>query len=332
MPRSTLDLSVIIPTYNRPVLIRETIESVLTQTLPPKEIIVVDNGPCSSQYVETVRSYGDRVTYLRNDPPGTLGARNAGLGCATSSWVAFLDDDDLWLPDFLVVARDAMNDPRVTVIGADHVKFEGSVRQPASNFDLAPEGYWDGIGPPVDGKVHSFVGKFPLERLLRRIPFYPSSMLMRRDLALEIGGFDLSLTGFITEDIEFLIRLLTAGELSIIWRPMMEYRLHESSYSRGKHRQTVGRWEIFEFVFENHKDMDGRLRAALEKDLPARRAHVFNVAFGLGDHDTMRKVWQIVDKRRRTWRMHLRRLIAAAPAPLAAPLEKILIRSKLSSD
>lgn len=320
------DLSVVIPTYDRPVLIRETIDSVLAQVLPPREIILVNNGPHQDAYRELAASYGDKVTYLRSDPPGTQGARNTGLNHATSSWVAFLDDDDLWTPDFLSVAAPLLDDPGISIIGADHIKMEEGRLQAQSNFDLAPQRYWEGIRPAgeADAGIVFRVGKFPLDRLVKRIPFYPSSLLLRRDLVRAIGGFDLRLTGYVTEDIEFLVRALTSGSLAIIWKPMMHYRLHASSYSRGKRRQVVGRWRIFEYIHA-HAEFDAKFRELLSRDLPTRRAKVFDVAFAIGDFDAMTDAWPGLRPKDRTWRRRLRRMIAAFPSPAREVLNKALV-------
>lgn len=320
-----LDVTVVISTFDRPVLIRETIDSVLAQTVPAKEIVVVDNGPFEQRYRDVVASYGGRVTYLRNDPPGTLGARNAGLRHAATEWVAFLDDDDLWKPRFLEIAREAMADPRVSYIGADHVKFEAGERQPVTNFDCAPAGYWDGIPRPAAGKAHSFVGRFPVERLLRRIPFYPSSAIIKRDLVTAIGGFDVRMTGYVTEDVEFLIRALSSAQLAIIWEPMMEYRLHPGSYSRGSARQEIGRWKVFEYVRAHH-ELDPALARALDDDLPERRKRIFSVAYDSGDNETLSAVSKLLPGSAWTAKRHLRAALAKLPRPLAEPVRRGIAR------
>lgn len=326
-PDDTADLSVIIPAYDRLVLIRETIDSVLAQTVPPREIIVVDNGPLAEEHRRLVDTYGGRVRYLRSEPRGVIHARNAGIRHASSRWIVFLDDDDLWSPGFLAIAREAMRDPRVGFIGADHVKFEGAAKEPETNFERAPPGYWDGIPRPEPGKDYSFVGKFPLDRLLRRIPFYPSSGLVRRDVALAVGGFDPQVAGFITDDIEFLIRALTASELAIIWKPMMEYRLHAGNVSRGRNRQSLSRWKVFEFAYRNHRDLDPAFRAALERDLPQRREDAFEVAFATDDHATVKAAWARLEPAQRTWRRRLRRAIVGVPQPWSNMLKRRLVRS-----
>ena len=93
-------VSVIIPTYNRADFIVASLESVLAQTYAPLEIIVVDNGS-TDDTLTRLEPYGDKIT-LCHEPKAGMGgsyARNKGLDRATGDYIAFLDSDDLWLPD-----------------------------------------------------------------------------------------------------------------------------------------------------------------------------------------------------------------------------------------
>ena len=82
MPSASRRVSVVVPTYTRADLIEETIDSVLRQTVPAHEIIVVDDGSTDST-CELVRAYGDRVILLQHDHHGAAAARNRGLARAT---------------------------------------------------------------------------------------------------------------------------------------------------------------------------------------------------------------------------------------------------------
>jgi glycosyltransferase involved in cell wall biosynthesis len=89
-------ISVIIPAYNRETYLAEAIESVLLQSQPPAEIIVVDDGS-TDHTGEIARSFGEKVTCITQENQGAGAARNAGLERAGGSYVAFLDSDDLWV-------------------------------------------------------------------------------------------------------------------------------------------------------------------------------------------------------------------------------------------
>jgi glycosyltransferase involved in cell wall biosynthesis len=90
-------VSVIIPTYNRAYILRDAIESALSQEGAEMEIVVVDDGSTDST-ADLAAQYGSRVVYLLQDHHGAAPARNLGLGEARGDYIAFLDSDDVWLP------------------------------------------------------------------------------------------------------------------------------------------------------------------------------------------------------------------------------------------
>lgn len=91
-------ISVVIPAYNAGPFINRTLDSVLAQTLPADEIIVVDDGSTDNT-AEVVKAYGSKVTYIYQENAGDAAARNTGITTAKGDWIAFLDHDDEWLPD-----------------------------------------------------------------------------------------------------------------------------------------------------------------------------------------------------------------------------------------
>lgn len=93
-------ISVVIPAYNAGAYIARTIQSVLNQTSPPDEIIVVDDGS-SDNTVEVVRTFGEKVILISQDNAGASVARNTGIQADKGNWVAFLDGDDEWMPQKL---------------------------------------------------------------------------------------------------------------------------------------------------------------------------------------------------------------------------------------
>jgi len=94
--RREVDVTVIIPTYNRLEYLVEAIESVLLQTVIVKEIIVVDDGS-TDKTAEVVRAYGNNICYVYQENQGVSAARNHGIQLATSKYIAFLDSDDRWM-------------------------------------------------------------------------------------------------------------------------------------------------------------------------------------------------------------------------------------------
>src|SRR5680860_243609 len=120
--------TVVIPTYRRDDFLRDAISSVLAQTFPDYEIIVVDDAPDSST-ASVVAAFGDpRITYLKNSrSKGGAGTRNTGAALARGAWIAFLDDDDTWLPQKL--------ESIATIVSADNAEL-GLVYSGRSRYDF----------------------------------------------------------------------------------------------------------------------------------------------------------------------------------------------------
>ena len=95
-----MQISVVIPAYNIESYIERAIDSVLAQTRPADEIIVVDDGSKDATG-EKIKAYGNKVSYVHQDNRGLSGARNTGIRHAAYKWIAFLDGDDEWLPNHL---------------------------------------------------------------------------------------------------------------------------------------------------------------------------------------------------------------------------------------
>src|SRR4051794_8654152 len=90
-------VAVIIPTFNYARFVGRAVQSVLDQTFPPAEVIVVDDGSTDAT-AGVLESFGSRITVLRQQNRGVAAARNLGVRHSTAPLLAFLDADDLWLP------------------------------------------------------------------------------------------------------------------------------------------------------------------------------------------------------------------------------------------
>ena len=222
------DVSFVVPTHNRPTYLAEAIASIRAQTISPREIIVVDNGNDGAT-ASVLSPFAGSVRLVRSEYGSVQIARNTGFREANTTWVATLDDDDVLHPTFLQEALPLLDDRGVDIVSSDHRKFRGDVFEEDTNFEQAPSGYWDWVKHKGERTV---IGRFPLAKLLQRIPVYPSTTIIRREFALSIGGYDPAMRGIPVEDIEFLVRALTHGNLGMVWKPLVSYRLHPATTLR----------------------------------------------------------------------------------------------------
>ena len=171
MPR----ISVIIPTFNRARICRDAVQSVLAQTSPPHEIIVVDDGSEDTTR-EMIAQFGDRVHYIHQDNEGASAARNRGCKAATGEWIALLDSDDLWAPEKLekqIALLAVCPTAAVCYCNYEYTDMKGCVVD-RSNF-IAPE-----------------AGEGVFAALLAGCPVHPCSVVVRK-ACLRAGPFDVSL-------------------------------------------------------------------------------------------------------------------------------------------
>lgn len=183
-----LKVSIIIPAYNAVRFIRQTIESVLAQTFQDFEIIVVDDGS-SDKTADIARSFGEPVYCIQKPNGGVSRARNTGIGNAKGEYIAFLDADDLWQPTKLekqVALLDAASDVGLCFASTERI-----------NENNETIGY-------IEGRDYADFSE-ALLLYLCIVSGSCSSAMVRKELLLQIGGFDSRLTNY--EDWDCWLRL-----------------------------------------------------------------------------------------------------------------------------
>lgn len=209
------DVTVVIPTQDRPLLLRDAVRCALEQADVETEVVVVDD--CSEPPVAPtiVPAQFERLRLLRhNSPRGNAAARNTGLTAARGRWVAFLDDDDLWAPIKLreqLTAIDQVPDAVYAYCGAVEVDAHLRVIK-----DLVPP---DPTALPT--------------LMTRRnvMPAGASNVIVRTSVLRDIGGFDESFRNL--PDWDLWLRLLQAGPAACCTERLVAYRRHSLSGRRG---------------------------------------------------------------------------------------------------
>ncbi|HEV8435798.1 MAG TPA: glycosyltransferase [Thermoanaerobaculia bacterium] len=202
-------VSVIIPSYNYARYLGEAIDSALGQTLPPLEVIVVDDGS-TDDTPHVLATYGDRIHVLRQKNAGVAVARNSGIAAARGEYIAFLDADDVWLPRKLELQMPLFTDS----VGLVHCGLE---------FGTAIQ------LPRIDGDVANAL--LLLEPDVIHGP--GSTVVVPKRVAEEAGGFDASLPA--SEDWDFIYRVATRHRVAHVPEPLVRYRKHGS----GRHDDIV---------------------------------------------------------------------------------------------
>lgn len=206
-------ISVVIATRNRPEMLRAAIDAVGEQTYagPIETLVVFDQTePDPTIARDDPRR---RVVVLANTDrtPGLAGARNTGILAATGEFVAFCDDDDLWLPTKLDAQIRHIGDALTSVTGIV-VDFDGT------RTERIP----DAAGFTLDNLVRD-----------RIMEAHPSTVMVRRDALLgPIGLVDEELPKSYAEDFDFIIRALQAGGVSVVAEPLVIVRWGNSMFSR----------------------------------------------------------------------------------------------------
>jgi glycosyltransferase involved in cell wall biosynthesis len=284
----------IIPTRNRSVLLQRALRSVYRQTLPARQILIIDDG--SDDPITLPAELQDpRVNVVRHErPEGGPTSRNRGLALATEPFVAFLDDDDEWLPRKMELQMAHLEaQPECVLVTAGYTRVQGGTKYPevVSRQFLERYGHYD-----------SYIGSF-------------SFMVLRR---LPDGGFlpmDPGLPAF--QDWDYFLRLQKRGSIGLLPTQLGIYHAHEDARitTKGRNRliglrrcyfrhradfaADARRWVLSRMIFDravHARDLGSRVRwvllsikAGLGCQLPAgtkaralaKRALnlAFNVAF-----------------------------------------------------
>jgi GT2 family glycosyltransferase len=188
-------VSVIIPTHDRWPLVGEAIESVLAQSYRQFEIIVIDDGSTDGT-AEKLAEFGSHLRLIRQPQKGVSAARNRGVTVARGRYLAFLDSDDLWLPEKLKIQTAFMeNHAGIQICQTDEM--------------------WIRRGLRVNPKLkHQKPSGDVFRRSLELCLVSPSAVMMTRELFNRVGGFDENLP--VCEDYDLWLRIGTKYSIPLI--------------------------------------------------------------------------------------------------------------------
>lgn len=244
-------VSVIIPVYNGELYIKQTIESVFSQSLLDRELIIVDDGS-TDRTAEIVAHFGSRLRYFYQSNAGQATARNLGFENSSGEYLAFLDADDLWYPQMLQISVTALDSDKTvgltysdldlidtsgTVVLKDYLRKRGKRKTPKESF----------IG------YHS-------------IPF-PSSSVKRRSIFEAAGQFD---TSFYQggEDVLLWAKMYRLSRFVWIPQTLAQRRLHPKQVSHARRRRFEADLLVYQKLWEflaNDPEQQTKLLASLAR-------------------------------------------------------------------
>lgn len=280
-------VSVIIPAYNVEGYLAECLDSVLRQTYRDYELIVVDDGS-TDRTVEVARRYGDDLRLIQQPNRGMSGARNTGIRASRGELIAFLDADDVWLPEYL---EEQMETYKAN--GGDCLVF----------CDVYA---WDGRRLPTETSIIRgsvpFDASDPLLSIIRGYPLPIDGVLLPRRVLLEVGLFSEQVQH--GEDVNLWRRLAMQGvRFCHTPRPLALYRQRPDSLSNARRRESAENLARALARLQHDRGLPPHVRrAAAERarGLPRRFAWLATEAFLQGEYAEAHACWMAA-ARARPW-------------------------------
>lgn len=228
-------ISVVIPAYGQPDLLQDALESVNQQTVDQIEVIVIDDGSPNS-LDSIVASFGDWAQLVRHETnKGAAAARNTGIKHASGEQIAFLDADDIWKPTKLEKQLSVLeNADDVGLVYTGFVQYELD----GTEWERYPE-----------ARGNIYVDELERDRV------HPTSTVMvRRDVLAEVGGFDTTLPS--RQDYDLWLRITEHYEVDYVEEILVDKREQPDSISKDFDSRIEGDLAVFEKVRERAADLD----------------------------------------------------------------------------
>jgi glycosyltransferase involved in cell wall biosynthesis len=309
-------VSALMGAYNAARFIAEAIESVHRQTLPVAELIVVDDGS-TDDTGQIARSMGVRVFSQENG--GLAAARNRCIRESSQSWIAFIDNDDIWEPRKIETQMAmAHANPDVSLITCDYSIFDHSGVLSASKLESIRPGY-DGQ-PKRKCKHGSIIHELDPGFADAYYLLLPSQALVRRDVLEATGLFDETLES--ADDFDCFMRVLANHPLGVVETVLSRRREHDGNAS---HRHTRAAISCLAATYKvlNNPELYPAATVKLCRDwLPSNLRHAGSRLLSDGDSPRARRL---------LWESAILRLSARTVLALAASITPRAISRQLMS-
>ena len=285
-------VSIVMPAYNVAPYISETLESVFAQTFTDYEIILVNDGsPDTAELERALEPFRDRIRYFKQENRGAGAARNVALRAARGEFIAFLDADDLWLPNYLDEQLKFIHGDNYHLVYSDALLFGDSPIAGRTYMQTAPS------HGPVNFKslVHY------------ECNLITSGVLARRRAILEVGLFDEHICN--GQDFDLWLRLVRNGaNVAYQRKVLLRYRCHaESLSSTDPVNKIVRQLRLFERITQTY-DLTPGERAEVDLVFEKLNAEMeFEIGkdhFAKGNFSEARACLKKANEFQRSWRVH----------------------------
>lgn len=250
-------ISVVIPVYNRTLSLRDSIESVLLQSIKPLEIIIVDDGSCFNilTYLKNYLSHIKVITLDSNK--GVSFARNIGIKASMGEYIAFLDSDDLFLPKKLEHQINYMQENSLLISHTDE--------------------YWYKNNKWINqGKSNKRYGGYILNKILDKCRISPSSLMVHASVFNTTAYFNENLR--VCEDYDIFLRFALKYKIGYLEKKLIIKRnIEENSLSASiKHIESI-RLDILNNFYNSYlNSLDDNIKNIIEKEIERKKIIVEN--------------------------------------------------------
>lgn len=229
-------VSVILPTYNSEKYLCDAIESVLNQTYRDLELIIVNDGSTdgSELIIKAYQSKYSNIIYLKQTNKGHAGARNTGIQAATGTYIAFIDSDDIWLPEKLEEQiKEFALDSEVGFVHCNLYGFSEDKKPKVRGLPL------------TENQLKKYSGHIFEEYFFREIVITTTTVLIKKSCIDDVGMFDENLSRYGSEDRELFLRILWKYRAKYVNRPLALYRNRADSAGQNYEKMIKGQQYVY---------------------------------------------------------------------------------------
>ena len=260
-------VSVIIHTYNNEKFIAETVESVLNQTYKDYEIIVVDDGSADGTR-DALVPYMQKIRYHYKENGGIASAKNAGICLSQTEFVAFLDHDDLWVPDKLQLQMECFNENlQVGLVYSKYTSFRDG-----KELRTKPEKGYSG---------------WIFKELLSKSFIQTSTVVVKRECLDAVGPYDETFS--LGDEYDMFLRIARKFQCGFVDKGLTRYRVHDTNASNNDFLFDNENLGVYKKVYNNFTDIDGVEKKILRKRIARYSMKVAEGLYRQGKQEESKK-------------------------------------------